>query len=219
MELNLFYSIMGVLGGIVCAIGDILLDLKGKDNKKVGKSLVIESNWVKMANWRFKWSIPCGFFGSFMYSLGVHSLGRQIQNHSEFLSEALFLTAAIMAMCGFFIHSFICIAPIIYKAVLNGKNEDLAEHTINELLSAIKIIFGALFAFLLLAPTSIIIYCILNGFLDVPTYFVLLNPIVFLFVGLAFRAIKRDWFYDLPSIIMPSLGIGMFGVIGIVNLI
>ncbi len=219
MELNLIYSIMGVLGGIVCAIGDMLLDLKGKDNKKVGKSLVIESNWVKMANWRFKWSIPCGFLGSFMYSLGVHSLGRQIQAHNEFLSEALFLTAAIMAMCGFFLHSFICIGPIIYKAVLSGKDKDLAEHTVNELLSAIKIIFGVLFAFLLLVPTSIIIYCIISGFLDVPTYFVLLNPIVFLFVGLALRAIKREWFYDLPSIIMPSLGLSMFGVIGIANLI
>ncbi len=219
MELNLIYSILGVLGGIVCAIGDMLLDLKGKDNKKVGNSLVIESNWVKMANWRFKWSIPCGVIGSFMYSLGVHSLSRQIQSHSEFLSEALFLTAAIMAMCGIFLHSFICIAPIIYKAVLKNKDESLAEHTVNELLSAIKIVFGALFAFLLLVPTSIIIYCILNGLLDVPTYFVLLNPVVFLFVGLALRAIKRDWFYDLPSIIMPSLGIGMFGVVGIVNLI
>ncbi len=55
--------------------------------------------------------------------------------------------------------------------------------------------------------------------LDVPLWFVLLNPVVFLLVGLALRAIKRDWFYDLPSIIMPSLGISMFGVIGIVNLI
>ncbi len=74
MELNLLYAIMGLLGGITCAIGDILLDLKGKDNVKVGDSLIIESNWTKMSNVRFKVSIVLGFFGSFMCSLGIYSL-------------------------------------------------------------------------------------------------------------------------------------------------
>ncbi len=214
MELNLIYSIVGVLGGIVCAIGDIFLDLKGKDNVKVGNSLIIESNWTKMADWRFKLSIIFGLFGVFMYSLGIYSLGRQLLSGNEILSETMILFSILTALSGFFIHSFICVTPIIYKAVLKGKDEKLAEHTLNELLSAVKIPFALLYAFIILAPTILTVYCILNGLFDVPNYFVLLNPLVFLIVGLTLKKVKRDWFYELPSICMPSLGLGMFGVIG-----
>ncbi len=217
MELNLIYSIMGILGGIVCAVGDILLDLKGKDNVKVGNTLIIESNWTKMADWRFKLSIIFGLFGVFMYSLGIYSLGRQLLSDNKILSETMILFSILTALSGFFIHSFICVTPIIYKAVLKGKDEKLAEHTLNELLSAVKIPFALLYAFIILAPTILTIYCILNGLFDVPNWFVLLNPLVFLIVGLTLKKIKREWFYDLPSICMPSLGLGMFGVIGIVN--
>ncbi len=219
MVLNLIYSILGLLGGVICAIGDILLDLKGKDNVKVAGSLLIESNWTKMANWRFKLSIIFGLFGVFMYSIGIYSLGRQLLATSQSLSETMIIFSIVTAMAGFFIHSFICITPIIYKAVLKGNDESLAEHTLNELLSAVKIPFSLLYAFIILAPTIVTIYCTLNGLLAVPTWFVLLNPLVFLLVGLMLKKIKRDWFYELPSICMPSLGLGMFGVIGIVNLI
>ncbi|MBD5506643.1 MAG: hypothetical protein HDR05_00900 [Lachnospiraceae bacterium] len=59
----------------------------------------------------------------------------------------------------------------------------------------------------------------LKGFLDVPKWFVLLNPFVFLFVGVGLRKIKPEWFYDLPGIILPSLGMGMYGLIAIVNIL
>ncbi len=219
MQLNIVYSIIGLCGGIVCAIGDILLDLKGKDNVKVGGSLLIESNWVKMASWRFKLSIIFGFLGSFMYSLGIYSLGRQLLGINGTLAEVMVLFAFITAMSGFFVHSLICLAPILYKAILGGAGEKAAELSVNTLLDAIKILFGILYAFIMLAPTALTIYCIATGLFNVPMWFVLLNPVVFLIVGVVLRKIKRDWFYDLPSICMPSLGIGMFGVIGIVNLL
>lgn len=44
----------------------------------------------------------------------------------------------------------------------------------------------------------------------------LLNSIVFLIVGVLFRKINANKFQDLPGIIMPSLGLAMVGVIGIV---
>ncbi len=219
MEINLIYSILGLIGGVICAIGDILLDLKGKDNIKVKNSLIIESNWTKMANWRFKLSIVFGFVGSFMYSLGIYSLGRQLLLVDEKLSEAMIIFSILTAMSGFFIHSLICICPIIYKAVLKGKDEDLAEHSINELVSSVKNIFGVLYLFIIMAPTCLTIFCIVSGLLSVPSWFVLLNPLVFLLIGLSLKVIKREWFYELPSICMPSLGLGMFGVIGIINLI
>lgn len=46
-------SIIGLVGGILCAIADMLLDIKGKDNKKCGSKKIIDSNWEKMPTWRF----------------------------------------------------------------------------------------------------------------------------------------------------------------------
>lgn len=218
MELNLVYAIMGLLGGITCATGDILLDLKGKDNVKVGNSLIIESNWTKMANVRFKISIVLGFLGSFMCSLGIYSLARQISVQNESLAEVLFIVTILLAMTGFFIHTFCCIPPIIYKAIMKGEDFELASVTIETLFDAVKILFFTLYLFIMLVPTGITIYCILSGLLQVPTWFVLLNPMVFLIIGVLTRKICPKYCYDLPGICMPSLGIGMFGVIGIVSL-
>lgn len=39
------FSIIGLMGGIVCTAVDMLLDLKGGDNKKLGKNGIIDSSW------------------------------------------------------------------------------------------------------------------------------------------------------------------------------
>ena len=39
------FGFLGIIGGIICACGDILLDLKGKDNMKTGKYQIIDSKW------------------------------------------------------------------------------------------------------------------------------------------------------------------------------
>jgi hypothetical protein len=69
----------------------------------------------------------------------------------------------------------------------------------------------------LLVPTVLAIIAILNGALDVPKICVLLNPIVFMIIGMTCRKIDPVKFQDLPGIIMPSFGLSMFGVIGILN--
>lgn len=60
---------------------------------------------------------------------------------------------------------------------------------------------------------------ILTGALAVPKWFVLLNPFVFLLIGMELRKAKPDVFYDLPGIILPSLGMGMFGLIGMIAIL
>ena len=49
----LVFSISGLIGELLCCVGDVLFDLKGKGNEKLGTSKNIDSNWVKMADWRF----------------------------------------------------------------------------------------------------------------------------------------------------------------------
>lgn len=60
---------------------------------------------------------------------------------------------------------------------------------------------------------------VLNGALGVPRWMALLNSIVFLFIGMLFRKINPDKFQDLLGIIMPSLGLAMIGVIGMVAIL
>lgn len=71
----------------------------------------------------------------------------------------------------------------------------------------------------ILAATICVVIAVLTGCIAVPKLFVLLNPVVFLLVGMGLRKWKPAVFYDLPGIILPSLGLGMFGLIGIVGLV
>lgn len=48
--------------------------------------------------------------------------------------------------------------------------------------------------------------------IDVPMWFVCLNPVVFQIVGWILRAAKREWFCDFPSVCAASLGLAMYGV-------
>lgn len=61
--MNLVFSIIGLIGGLLCCVGDILFDLKGKGNEKLETSKNIDSNWSKMSEWRFGLSIIFDMIG------------------------------------------------------------------------------------------------------------------------------------------------------------
>lgn len=212
MRTELILSIIGLIGGLLCCAGDLLLDLKGKDNKKLGKYGIADSKWLEMGEWRFKLSIIVVMFAVPMYALGIYSLGEQIGGA---MGTVLKLTALVGSMGGFFIHAFLCFMPIAFKSI---PDKEQGLKTVDKMFESVVIPFFALYIILTLVPTILVVISIINGSLDVPMFCVLLNPIVFLIIGVVLRAIKYDWFYDLPGIIMPSLGLGMFGLIGILNL-
>jgi hypothetical protein len=216
--MNMIFSILGLAGGILCAIGDILFDLKGKGNKKLGTSGNIDSNWIHMAYWRFGASILVAFAGAALLGLGVFSLAVQIQSTNTVLAMAIAVCGYMSAIGGFFIHTVLCIQPIIYKKIMETDNFKLADSTLEMYYKAVLPPFVISYLFMLVV-TVCTVSAILLGYLAVPRWFVLLNPFVFLIIGIALRKIKNDWFYDLPGIILPSLGMGMFGLIGIVNLL
>ncbi|MBN2653032.1 MAG: hypothetical protein JXR63_11685 [Spirochaetales bacterium] len=217
--MNIILSSIGLAGGILCAIADMLLDIKGKDNKKCGSKKILDSNWEKMPNWRFVSSIIIAMFAVPMYSMGIISLGNQINIHNETLGYALKLSIFIGAIGGFFIHSFICVIPIIYKEIMKNNDFELADRTISQAFNAVKVPFAALYLILMLAPTGIVCYAIIMNLLNVPIWFIFLNPVVFQIIGWILRAIKKEWFSEVPSICAASLGLAMFGLIGIINLI
>lgn len=210
--MSMAFSVLGLIGGILCAVGDMLLDMKGKNNQKLGKNKITDSNWENMSEWRFKFSVIIVMIAVPMYAMGLWSLSEQIGGTIETILKPV---TFVGSMGGFFIHAFLCVLPIVYKSL---PDKELAVTIIDKMYSTIKIPFLLLYFVLTLATTILVIIAIANGSLDVPRFCVLLNPIVFMIIGVSLRLFKNDLFYDLPGICMPSLGLGMFGLIGIINL-
>ena len=215
--MNLIFSIMGLIGGLLCCVGDILFDLKGKGNKKLGTSKNIDSNWSKMSEWRFGLSIIFAMFGIILIGFGFYAIGDMIRENNVILSNLILITGFIGCIGGLFVHSTLCIQAVIYKRITNnGKiNYELADNTLEGYYKAIIPPFIILYCVLMIVDICIAV-AVLNGALGVPKWMALLNSIVFLIIGVLFRKINPDKFQDLPGIIMPSLGLAMTGVIGIV---
>ena len=215
--MNLIFSIMGLVGGLLCCVGDILFDLKGKGNEKLGTSKNIDSNWSKMSEWRFGLSIICAMFGVILVGFGFYAIADMIRDNNLLLSNLILITGFIGCIGGLFVHSMLCIQAIIYKRITNnGKsNFKIADNTLEGLYKAILPPFMFLYCVLMMTDICIMI-AVLNGNLGVSKWMALLNSIVFLIIGILFRKINPNKFQDLPGIIMPSLGLAMTGVTGIV---
>lgn len=216
--MNMLFSILGLAGGILCAVGDILFDLKGKNNQKLGTSGNIDSNWINMAYWRFGMSIMVAFIGDALIGFGFYSLVSQMEGGNSVLAAVTAICGYVSVIAGFFVHTVLCIQPIIYKKIMETDNFKLADDTLEAYYKAVLPPFVIGYGFMF-AATVCVIVGIFTGVLDVPKWFVLLNPFVFLLVGVGLRKVKPELFYDLPGIILPSLGMGMFGLIGIVHLL
>lgn len=215
--MNLIFSIMALIGGLFCCVGDVLFDLKGKGNKKLGTSKNIDSNWSKMAEWRFGLSIIFAMFGVILLGFGFYAIGDMVRENDIILSNWILVTGFIGCTGGLFVHSLLCIQAVIYKRITNnGKtNFEIADNTLEGFYKTIMFPFFLIYSVLMIADICIAI-AVLSGALGVPKWMALLNSIVFLLIGMLFRKINPDKFQDLPGIIMPSLGLAMIGVIGIV---
>lgn len=218
--MNLIYSIAGLIGGLLCCVGDVLFDLKGAGNQKLGTSKNIDSNWLKMAEWRFGASIMIAVIGDIGVGLGFYSIANQISGTHPILSAVTGLTGYAGAVGGVLIHSSLCIQAVIYKRIMSGGEENfsIADHTLEGLYKAIGLPFVLLYLVLMTADICVVI-AVLNGALAVPKWMALLNSVIFLLIGWLFRAINPKKFQDLPGIIMPSLGLAMVGLIGIFSIL
>lgn len=215
--MDLIFSIMGLVGGLLCCAGDLLFDLKGKGNKKLGTSKNIDSNWSKMSEWRFGVSIICAMFGVIFVGFGFYAIADMTRENNTILSNIILITGFIGCIGGLFVHALLCVQAVIYKRITdNGKtNFKIADNTLEGFYKAIMFPFFLLYCILMIADICVVI-AVLSGALGVPKWMALLNSIVFLIIGVVFRKINPDKFQDLPGIIMPSLGLAMIGVIGIV---
>lgn len=209
---------LGIIGGIICIAGDILLDYKGPSNQKLGKFKLVESNWEQMSVARFKLSIYLVTLGVPLYLFGFQSLAEQIKEHDLIFGTVLWFFASAGSIGGYFIHNLICLIPIISKKLDYVSLED-REELINTVYKTIKIPFYTLYFFLVVITSVMISYAILIRYLEIHWFFILLTPMPLLIIGVIVRKMNKKVFFDLPGIIMPSLGISMFGLMAVLNLL
>lgn len=208
-------SIIGIIGGLLCATADLLLDLKGEDNQKLGKMKIIDSKWKEMSHGRFVWSDILAMFAVPMYTCGFVALMMQLYQVKAGLSIGMTIMFLCGAMGGFMIHTFLCIVPTIYQKIVAKADSKLAEEVIESAFRQIYVPFYTLYCMLVIIPALMIMVLIVSGMLALPLWCILLNPFVFQLIGLLFRATGLKIFIDAPSCCAASLGLAMYGVLAL----
>jgi uncharacterized membrane protein len=209
-------AVIGICGGLLCAVADCLLDLKGAENKKLGKKGYIDSKWEEMSHWRFVASGIIVMFAVPMYSCGFLALMNQFTAGPTGLATAAKVIFLCGAMGGFMIHTFLCLVPTIYRNILKTSTFALAEKVISDIFRQIYVPFITLYCLLVIVPAGIVVYAIIAEILPLPLWCILFNPVLFQLIGLLLRATKRKCFIDAPSICAASLGLAMYGVLALV---
>ena len=208
-------AIIGIIGGMLCAVADLLLDLKGSDNQKLGKMKIIDSKWKTMSHGRFVWSDILAMFAVPMYTCGFMALMMQLHRTKAELSIGMAIMFLCGAMGGFMIHTFLCMMPTIYQMILKKADYETAEDVIEGVFRQIYVPFYVLYSMLVIFPALIVMVLIVLSIIDLPLWCMLLNPLVFQLIGLLFRATGLKIFIDAPSCCAASLGLAMYGVLAL----
>ena len=206
-------AIIGILGGILCAIADCLLDIKGADNKKISK--YIESSWERMSPKRFFWSTILAMIAIPMYICGFLALMMVLYNTHQTLSLVLGGVFLFGAMGGIMIHTCLCLAPTISQVIMKKSDLDLTNDVLGAIMKQISVPFFTQYIALAIIPSIAVMVIIIQGILPLPLWCILLNPVVFQLIGLLLRATRCKIFIDVPSICAASLGASMYGILAL----
>ena len=115
------------------------------------------------------------------------------------------------------IHTILCLMPTIYTKIVK-KDSELAKEVVETVFRQIYVPFFSLYVCLVIIPAIFVIVMIIKGFLPLPMWCVILNPVVIQIIGLLFRATKLDIFIDAPSCCAASIGLAMYGVLALMLL-
>ncbi len=213
---NTVLAFGGIVGGLLCAVADLLLDLKGPKNKKLGNLKVIDSMWEEMPHYRFVVSTILAMFAVPLYCCGVLALSNLMMDSHYVFAITFRAIAIIGAMGGFMIHTYLTLCPTMYQIIKKESSFELAEKVINGTFRQIYVPFFTLYTMLVIIPSGMMIFAIIGGIVAAPLWCIALNPVVFQVIGLLFRATKLDIFIDAPSCCAASLGLGAYGALALI---
>lgn len=211
-------AIIGIIGGLLCAVADLILDVKGVDNKELGSLKVINSKWLEMSHSRFVWSDILAMFAVPMYSCGFVALMLQLHQTYPHLSLITTIVFLCGAMGGFMIHTFLCMMPTIYQKIMAKDKFELAEDVIQSVFRQIYVPFFTLYCMLVIIPAIIVMILIIMGGIALPMWCLILNPVVIQLLALLLKATKCKYFIDAPSCCAASIGLAMYGVLALMLL-
>ena len=213
----MIFGLCGFVGCLFCACGDLLLDLKGKDNKKLGKYGLMDSAWDWMDEKRFTRSILLAMVGTPLSFLGMTAMAGQLALANRTFALVFWLSCVAGCAGSFFIHTIICLFPVIYKNMAPKHGFEEAERMVNVVYEAIRIPFWILYALLVVVPSFMVIYALAAHYLNLSRWFILLTMPCLMAFGGILQKLKWEWFCDLPMVITPSLGLSMFGLMAYLN--
>ena len=202
-------GIIGIISDILCAQANVPLSWSGRkedavDAKAVGR---ISPWWTKVSEKHFDLSFRLSCIGQPGTYLTTWFLAELISANNTVLGLLLKICTFIGAYTGLLFHTASCIKPLVYRAIAKEVTAETAQKAMDAVDKYPKkpsLISGIV---LFLAETVIILIAILTNALDVPKWFVLLNPIGALPVLLLARKLNLK--------IGGALGIG-FALFGIV---
>jgi len=214
------FAILGILGSIVCAVGDYFLyRCQGTDSIRIGNDKKIESNWEKAKTSDF---IVSGVLASIsipFYYLGLVAFAQQISLQNRGMAVANFIVLTIGAMGGVGFHLNACFMPLIYKAVTeNGGSLQMVEKIYSIMRKACSVSAVLTYGILVLVNSVWVWIVILTGIVDVPKILCLLTPFVFLVVGKLLAKCSKI-FHTFPLSVTNTLGIGGVAVIALVSML
>ncbi len=214
-DMTKYLAIIGIVGGLLCAVADLLLDIKGADNEKLGHMGVIDSKWASMKHGRFVASTILAMVAIPMYSCGFIALMQILAEKNTVLAGIMSVIFLCGAMGGFMIHTFLCMVPTMYQITMKKGDFELANEVISKTFRQIYVPFYMLYTLLVIIPSIVVMVLIATRMLLLPRWTMLCNPVAFQIIGLLFRATKCKLFVDAPSCCAASLGLAMYGVLAL----
>ena len=215
--MTLIFGICGILGGLIVASADMLLDMKGIDNVKSGRCGMIDSAWSRMDIRRFPLSILLAAIGTPLLFLGMTALAGQMIQGNPVFGKAFWYVSSVGFLSGGFIHTVICLLPVLYKTLSPAYGKEAAEMAVNAVYDAIKLPFWVFYLVLTLVPSIMILWALFAGYLMLSPWYGLLTFPSLMIIGQVLDKLYHKWFYDLPHIIMPTLSLGLMGLLAVLN--
>lgn len=219
MNWYLIFGICGILGPCFCMLGDLLLDLKGPDNRKLGKYGIMDSAWDDMEVSRFRHSITAAGIGAPLAILGFVAMAHELARTHPAYATVYFIIAVLGGGGGFFIHAFICLLPIVYKKIRPDHGFDYAESVINTLYESVKVPFWVLYMLLVVIPCFMVIAALALGYLDLSRWFILLTLPPLMILSGVLRKLFPKACCDLPMVITPSLSLALTSLMAVLNML
>lgn len=174
------FCLLAAVSAAIIAIADNLLEFTGEP----GGMTIIDPAWINMASWRFPLSLNlCAFFIPF-YLLGFWSIRCLLAKTHPKAANVYFICVSFGTVMGAsFIHSVLCYFPMIYQRLTGAGQKAMAEHVINDIMSAIMPTFIVHYVITWVFPQILLFVLIVQGKTVFKRWTAFLNPFIFLVFG------------------------------------